>query len=375
MIFLDNASTTKPDDNILTSFLEYSKEYFNPSANYTPSVNLSKKIDEIREEIVKLLNGNNLGTFLFTSSSSEANNIIINSVVTNNKNEEFIFSSLEHPSVYNIAINLLNLGRKVHFINTLNSGEIDEEHLYSLINNNTKLVSLIHVSNETGAINNVNKISEKVKELNPKTLVHVDGVQALGKINVDCSNLDFYTISSHKVYGIKGIAGFYVKNLNTLKPFILGGGQEFNIRSGTTNAPMIFAFYNTIKNAIKDRETHFNHVKNINNYLTEKLKTLNNVVINSNNNASPYILSVSVLGLNAETVLNALNLKEIYVGLGSACSSKKKGNRVLESMGKSNDEILGNIRLSFSKNTTKEEIDLFFNEFSEIISNLREKLK
>ncbi|MBE5745888.1 MAG: aminotransferase class V-fold PLP-dependent enzyme [Clostridiales bacterium] len=375
MIFLDNASTTKPDKDILENFIKYQDDFFNPGALYKTSVLINQKIDGIRENIVNLLNGNTLGSFIFTSTSTEANNIIINSSVSNNKNEEFIFSSLEHPSVYNYAQHLISNGRKVHFVKTLESGEIDKNHLYSLINSNTKLVSIIHVSNETGAINNVNEIATKIKELNSKTLVHADGVQALGKINVNVSNLDYYTISSHKIHGLKGIAGFYTKNLKLLKPYNLGGGQEFNIRSGTTNAPMIFSFYDTIKKAIENQKNNYNYIKSLNLFLRDNLQLIDDIVINSDLNNSPFVLSISVLGLNAETILNALSEKKIYVGLGSACSSKKSGNRVLESMNKSKAEILGNLRISFSKNNTKEEINEFINALKEVVENLREKLK
>lgn len=374
MIFLDNASTTKPDDEILQNFIENQKFYFNPGALYKKSLEISENIEKTRQNIISLLNGEINSSFLFTSSSTEANNIILNSLISNNKNEEYIFSSLEHPSVYNIAINLLNQNRIVHFVNT-KDGKIDINHLLTLINKNTKFCSLIHVSNETGEINDINNIARLIKEINPKTFIHCDGVQALGKIKVNLENIDFYTISSHKIYGLKGIAGFYAKNLKTLKPFVIGGGQEFNIRSGTTNAPMIFTFEKTIENAVKGQENHFNHTKKLNLHLRELLSNIDEIKINSSINASPNILSVSILGLNAETILNLLSTKDICVGIGSACSSRKSGNRILESMNKTKEEILGNLRISFSKNTKLEEVDEFYNNLREIITNLRIKLK
>ena len=375
MIFLDNASTTKPDKEIIEYFVENQKYYLNPGALYGESIKISEKIEESRKNIVCLLSGDDLGTFIFTGTSTEANNIIINSSVSNNKNEEFIFSSLEHPSIYNIAESLISKGKKVFFVNSLPNGKIDENHLYSLINENTKLVSIIHVSNEIGTINDVNKIAGNVKKINPKTLFHSDGVQALGKIKVNVNNIDFYTISSHKIHGLKGIAGFYCKNIKTLKPYILGGGQEFNIRSGTTNAPMIFTFEKTIETSIKNQAEYFNHCEKLNSQLRTLLNNIENISINSSSECVPNILSVSILGLNAETILNALSVKDIFVGLGSACSSKKSGNRVLEALNKSKQEILGNLRISFSKNTTNEEINGFYLELQQIITSLREKLR
>ena len=387
MIFLDNASTTKPDDEIVNKFVEYQRYYFNPGANYSPSIFISKKIDKIRNDIVKSLNGEVSGTFIFTPSSTIANNTILNSVVSNNKNEEYIFSSLEHPSVYNIANKLLLSGRKVKFVDSLPSGEIDEKQLLSMINENTKFVSLINVSNETGVVNNVNELSKKIKGINPKTLVHSDGVQAFGKIETSVKNLDFYTISNHKIYGLKGIAGFYCKNLKSLKTLILGGGQEFDIISGTTNAPMIFSFFDAIKNAEKNLTENFEKVLELNKILRSEISKISDVEINSpevfknlsSENklscyCSPYILSISVLGLNAETIQNMLSKAEIYVGLGSACSAKKSGNRVLLALKKTKSEILGNIRISLSKNTTKEEIETFIEELKSCILKLKENL-
>lgn len=376
MIFLDNASTTKVDNEILESFNKYQKEkYFNPGAPYKVSTDIAKEIEDIREKIVGLLCADPFGTFIFTGSSTEANNIILSSLVSNNKNEEYIFSQSEHPSVFNIANNLKNEGKKVIFIKNNPDGTINEEDLLSKISQNTKFVSIINVSNETGAINNVSELSKKIKSINSKVLVHSDGVQALGKIKINLEGIDFYTISSHKIYGLKGIAGFYASRLNNLKPFIIGGGQEFNIRSGTTNAPMIYSFYDTINLAIKNQERNYEKVKDLNERLKEKLRSIDNISINSTENGSPYILSFSVIGLNAETIVNSLSQKGIFVGLGSACSTKKSGNRMLESMGKNKEEVLGNIRVSFSKNTSVQDINNFFDALKDEVNIRQEKLK
>ena len=377
MIFLDNASTTKPDDEIVQNFVEYQKYFYNPGALYKESVQIGQKIEEVRAKIVKLLKGSSGGNFIFTSTSTEANNIIVNSVISNNKNEEYLFSSLEHPSVFNLAKKLQQSGKKIVFIPTKSNGEIDEEFLLENVNQNTKFVSILNVSNETGAICNVNDLTKKIKQKNPKTLVHSDGVQALGKIEVDVSNLDFYTISSHKIYGLKGIAGFYVKNISLLKPLILGGGQEFDVRAGTTNAPMIFAFYDTILRAISGQKENYLKVFALNELLRKKLMEIDRIVINSPSNpedCSPYILSFSVLGLNAETIMNMLSSRNICVGLGSACSSKKSGNRALESMHKNKEEILGNLRVSLGKHTTEKEIVEFCEVLALCVNTLREKL-
>lgn len=375
MIFLDNASTTKPSDEILNGFVEYQKYYFNASSGYKVSVEESGLIDDARREILKSL-GKTDGNFLFTASSSEANNIILNSLVNNNKKSEYIFSKVEHPSVYNLAEKFKQDGKIVHFVGVNKNGTIDEEELLSLVNENTRFVSLIHVCNETGAICDINSLAKKIKEKNNKVFVHSDGVQAFGKIVVKLGEyIDAYTISSHKIHGLKGVAGFYFKNLSLLKTFIFGGGQEYNIRSGTINTPLILSFKDACKIATKNLEENYKKVQKLNNLVCNRLKQNKNISFNTCvENSSPYILSFSVLGLNAETIMNSLSAKDIFVGLGSACSTKHSGNRILEAMGKSKTEILGNLRISFSEQNTEAEIEEFLEELEKIIITLKEKL-
>lgn len=375
MIFLDNASTTKPSEEILNKFIEYQKYYFNASSGYKVSVEESELIDNARKEILKCL-GKVDGNFIFTASSSEANNIIINSLVNNNKKSEYIFSKIEHPSIFNIAEKIRQDGKIVHFVGVNKDGTINEEELLNLINENTRFVSLIHVCNETGAICNIKEIAKKIKEKNNKVFVHSDGVQAFGKIDVKLNDyIDAYTISSHKIHGLKGVAGFYFKNLSLLKTFIYGGGQEFNIRSGTINTPLILAFKDACVNAKNSQKDNYIKVEKLNSLVYNYLKQNKNISFNTCvEKSSPYILSFSVLGINAETIMNSLSEKDIFVGLGSACSTKHSGNRILKAMDRTKTEILGNIRVSFSELNTEIEIQEFLKELEKIINLLKEKL-
>lgn len=375
MIFLDNASTTKPSEQILNNFIEYQKYYFNASSGYKVGVEESELIDNARKDILKCL-GLTTGNFIFTASSSEANNIIINSLVNNNKKSEYIFSEIEHPSVYNIAEKFRQEGKIIHFIKPNLDGTINEEQLLNLINENTRFVSLIHVCNETGAICNVNELAKKIKAKNNKVFIHSDGVQAFGKINVKLSEyIDAYTISSHKIHGLKGVAGFYFKNLSLLKTFIYGGGQEYNIRSGTINTPLILTFKDACNLAVRNLDKNYNLVQKLNGLVYDKLKQNENISFNTCvEKSSPYILSFSVLGLNAETIMNSLSEKDIFIGLGSACSTKHSGNRILQAMNKTKTEILGNIRISFSELNTENEVQEFLKELEQTIQFLKEKL-
>lgn len=376
MIFLDNASTTKPSEEILSKFIEYQKYYFNASSGYKVSVEENELIDNARVDILKCL-GVSCGNFIFTASSSEANNIIINSLVNNNKKSEYIFSEIEHPSVYNLAEKFKQERKIVHFVKTNKDGTINEQDLLNLINENTRFVSLIHVCNETGAICDINNLAKQIKEKNNKVFVHSDGVQAFGKIDVKLNEyIDAYTISSHKIHGLKGVAGFYFKNLSLLKTFIYGGGQEYNIRSGTINTPLILSFKDACNLITEKLEENYNKVKKLNNLIYSHLKDNKNISFNTCvEKSSPYILSFSIIGINAETIMNSLSEKDIFVGLGSACSTKYSGNRILQAMNKSKTEILGNIRISFSEQNTEKEIKEFLKELENIINYLKEKLR
>ena len=312
------------------------------------------------------------GNIIFTSGATESNNLAIMGSKRNGK-VEYVFSIGEHPSVYNVAKELELQGYVVHFVPLSENGEIDYKKLESVLNERTRLVSVMHVSNETGAINDLERVNRLRKKLAPKALLHVDGVQAFCKHNysIDEFDIDLYTISAHKFHGPKGVGALFVRNLQQLKNILFGGGQENGYRSGTENVAgimaMRFAFNNIdiISNKIK--------VSNLYNKLSEILEDDKRVKLIKTGN--PYILSAQFEGVNGETLMRMLQDEGVLVGKGSACSTKKSGNRILESMGFNKDEIKSHIRISLDAGLTESEIEFAGRKILDVYNKLWEKVK
>lgn len=378
-IFLDNASTSRIDEQVNALISKTNiEDFYNPSALYHESVLIKQKIEKAQNTIAKMLNVNP-NNIIFTSGATESNNLAILGSATAKKNAEYIFSSGEHPSVYNVAKYLEQKGAIVKFVKLTPNGTVDLDDLKAKISNNTHFVSIMFVSNETGAINDIQALSQTIKSYNPKIIFHVDGVQAFGKIPCDLSKLqvDAFSISAHKFHGPKGVGALYYKNMNSLKPQILGGGQQLNFRSGTENVSGILGMElaSTLANACMhenfSKVTTFRSI-----FLNQISKDLAGVdyQINQAENNSPYILSISFKGLKSEVLMHILEDEGVLVGTGSACSSKKQENRVLQNMGKQADYIKGNIRISFSSQNTLEEIETACKIFTKVVLQLKHKI-
>lgn len=373
MIYLDNAATTVLDSAASEEYLKYACcNFFNPSAIYGEGAKVKNKINEAKTVIANALGTSFLDNIIFTGSATEANNLAIMGAYRKNFGK-MIFSYAEHPSVYNVAECLRQQGVKVEYVNLSQNGEVDYLDLENKLDDTVSFISIMHVCNETGAINNLKRIAEIKNKKCPKAIFHSDGVQAFGKIkiNVDYFGVDLYTISGHKAFGPKGIGALYVKNKQILKPILFGGGQEYGIRSATENVPAIMAFKTAIEN-IGNIEQNYSHVQECFNAFIEQL---NKEFVKVNSFHSPYVLSLSFSGVNGETLVHMMEQKGILISRGSACSSKKSGNRILEKMGLNAQEILGSVRISFSKNSTlKEAIDAG-KQLQECYILLKEKLK
>ena len=377
MIYLDNASTTKMFDQVNKKMFEInSDEYFNPSALYQKAIDTSNMIKSAREELSR-----NLGTseehILFTSGATEGNNLAIFGFATGKKDAEYIFGYGEHPSVFNAANALKTQNKIVKFVNLSKDGTVNIKELQNLLTPNTHFVSIMHVSNETGSVNDIKTICEIVKSYNKNIIVHCDGTQAFGKIYVNVAELgvDCYTISAHKFHGPKGVGAIYVKNLDKLKPLFYGGGQQKDKRSGTENVSGIVGMSLASSIAIKNLDVNFEKTQQHRNYIIENLqKNCSDFVINQAKNNSPYILSVSFKGIRGEVLLHMLEQQGIIIGTGSACSSKKQGNRILENMGVPKDYILGSIRISLSSFNTFDEIKTATNEIINQYKILKENM-
>lgn len=341
--------------NVGTELFDKIEEYFfNPSSSYKPSLELTTLINGVRKEILNKL-GDVHGNLYFTSGATESNNWVFFNALKNKKNN--VVTTLgEHDSVFETAKAYQNLGFDVRFASLNKSGGVDVESLLSLIDENTSMVSVIHVSNETGVINDIGEISKLVKEKNSNTLFHSDGVQAFCKVKSFFDYIDFYSISAHKVGGFKGVGALYVDKNLKIKPMINGGGQESGVRSGTENVPGILSFSYAIKN--------YNDINCDLIILANQLSTLmlgieGVELICETNNKTPCISAFSIKNVRAEILQSMAADCGLFIGRGSACSSKKKNkdNRVLSAVGLTQSQIDGSIRISLSPQNTLKEIE------------------
>ncbi len=356
-MFFDNASTTKVDEKIIDELKLFNKEHFyNPGGLYQKGRESRAFLDDARKRILNSLNAD--GELLFLGSATEGNNLAILGVVKKNF-RKILVSMGEHPSVYNTALELIQRGYNVEFVELNSDGSVDIDDFKSKMTSDVSLISIMHVSNETGAINDIAQLVEIARDINPSVIFHSDGVQAVGKIPVDIEELgvDMYTLSAHKIHGFKGVGALYISKNIKLKPIIYGGGQENGLRSGTENLLGIYSLVESVENATKNQKDNYEKVLNFKKNFLEGISSSNlNYSVHSRENNSPYIVSISFIGCRAETILNMLSDKGICIGNGSACSSKKSGNRILESMNISKEEIESNLRISFSKNNTSNEV-------------------
>ncbi len=355
MIYLDNAATTKMLEECADLYKKYAcNSFFNPSAGYGEAGEIKKELEGVRQTILKKLDTLE-GDIVFTGGATESNNLAIMGSRRNGKTE-YIFSVGGHPSVYNVAKELERLGFVVYFVNLQKNGQIDYAMLEGLLNNNTRLISVEHVSNETGAINDLERIVSLRDKYASKALLHIDGVQSFCKINLSLNKtkIDFYSLSAHKFHGPKGVGALYVRNIKGLKSIVFGGGQEEGYRSGTENVGGIMAMGYAVNNI--DIEKNLSYVRSLKEKMISILSSDSHVHINQFE-GSPYILSVWFEDVNGETLMRAAAKNGVIVGTGSACSSKKAGNRVLENLGFGKEQIKSHLRISFSAELSIEDIE------------------
>lgn len=375
-IYLDNSATTKPYKEVVDKMvLALTTQYGNPSSIYKKGIEVEREIKEIRRNIARSLGAKETEIY-FTSGGTECNNTIIRSVANlNKKTKNHIISTvIEHPSVLNTLKDLEADGFEVTYLPVGKDGKISLEDLKNAIKKETILVSVMHVNNEIGTIQPIEEIGKYLKSLDEKVYFHVDGVQSYAKIKFRPSryNIDFMSVSGHKLHGPKGIGFMYVKENNRIKPLLTGGGQEIGIRSGTENVPGIYGIGEAVRILNQDLEGTIDKIRGLRDLLKEEiLANIDNVKINSPEDGVCHVLNVSFRGVRGEVLLHYLEQKEIYVSTGSACSSKKKGSHVLNAIGLTPDEIEGAIRFSLSDLNTKEEIMKTVEVLKESVSDLR----
>ena len=373
MIYFDNAATTMPSSESLKKAEQFNnKFYFNPSALYREGINALKEIKNAKNTILRSLGlSTDKYEVIFTASGTESDNTAIFCSV---KRGCFVTDKGEHSAVYKSFVELKQQGKSVEFIDLQKDGKISTEKLYDYVTHNqVDFISIMHVNNETGAVNDINKIAERLKSINPKLIFHCDGVQAFGKIPCKLNDkIDFYSISAHKINGLKGVGALIKKKNVNLVPLIHGGGQEDGFRSGTENVFGIKVFEYSAISHYQFINDYYNHVKTIN--IREYLdKSFFEII--SCTDASPYILSISAINLKGEVIMHYLEQDGIIVGNGSACSSRNRFSRVIEACGYDRKVLDGVLRLSFSQDNTLEEAQIVVNKLNSIAKQLKGIMK
>lgn len=373
MIYLDNSATTKPCEKAVKKALEMMSENFgNPSSLHFCGYNAKKELDSARRTLSDFLSCQENEIF-FTPSGTIANNTAILGTAKAKRREgkKVITTLLEHPSVIKHFEMLSEQGFEVVYLKPDNKGKISLDDLSNAVDENTILVSVMAVNNEVGSIQDIAKIKGIIKDNKSKAYFHCDAVQAFGKIILKPKKLgiDLMSMSAHKIHGIKGAGALFVNNNIRILPSILGGGQESGLISGTEAIPAICAFSEAV-NDIGNVQKNLAEVTDVRNYFVEKISTLPKVYVNSPEDALPYIINISVEGVPSQVMLNSLSSMGICVSAGSACA---KGHRsdVLTSMGVSPKGIDSAIRISLSKNTTEDEMDLLYNGIVDTINRVR----
>lgn len=375
-VYLDNSSTTRPYDEVLSLMNHIAGDvYGNPSSLHTKGIDAERYIKSARKAIADSLSADSENIY-FTSGGTEANNLAILGYLFGNrkKGRHIITTKIEHPSVIEVFKWLEEMGYRVDYVEVNRDGLIDLKGLESLLSPETSLISIIHVNNETGVIQPVDEIASIRNRKSPGAVLHIDAVQAYGKMELNPGrlNIDLMSISSHKIHGPKGVGALYVSGNIKLQPILFGGGQEKGIRSGTENVPGICGF----GKASEICHEHMNHTTEKVKQLKESLEqgilsSVSNSVVISPKEASPYILNISFPGVKAEVLLHCLEQRKIYVSTGAACHSRRStGSHVLKAMGLEDRVIQGAIRFSLSSFNTMEQIEYTVNAISEIMDDI-----
>lgn len=360
--YFDNAASTKPYPEVISYLSELLEtEYANPSALHKFGYEVSKLTDTASENLKRLYKLNNFDV-IFTSGATESVNMAIKGTVARFSDitkTHIITTPIEHACVSETFSYLASKGVGTSYVKIDKFGKIDIDDLKSKITDKTKLVSVIWVNNETGIIQDIEKIAKAIKEKNHSVLFHIDATQGFGKISGDISCADLISISAHKFHGPKGIGALFVKKGVNLNCVLHGGGQQNNLRSGTINAPMIAAMGKACE--LINIENINSELSSLQKYLYDKIEenfgkdVINTLIYDSN--YAPHIMSLSFTSLKGEVILHMLEDKNIYVATSSACSAHKKKKSVLENLGFSSERIGGTIRISLCEFTTKDEID------------------
>ncbi|SDA43846.1 cysteine desulfurase [Butyrivibrio sp. INlla18] len=377
--YLDNSATTRAYNEVASLVAKImTEEYGNPSSVHHMGMVSGERLSQAREDIAATLKVEPQ-EILFTSGGTESDNLALLGVAKANKwrGKHIITTAIEHPAILETTTALEKEGFDITYLPVDETGVVQLEDLKSALREDTILVSMMFVNNEIGSVQKIQEAGELIKAYNSDIYFHVDAVQGYGKfvIRPRSMKIDLLSVSGHKIHGPKGIGFLYIKKGTKINPICYGGGQQKGMRSGTENVPGIAGLALAAKMCYENFEDKQNKLYELKEYLIKSLnERLSDIKINGPacREGAPHIVSVSIKGLAAETVLNMLSSKNIYVSAGSACTSNNPHiSDTLQAIGLEKDLLESTIRISMSFMTTKEEIDYFLDTLCSQVENMR----
>ncbi len=377
--YLDNSATTRAFDEVAALVAKImTEEYGNPSSVHHMGTVSGNRVFSARETIAETLKVEP-SEILFTSGGTESDNLAIIGTARANawRGKHIITTSVEHPAVLETCMALKKEGFEITMLPVDETGRVRLEDLKASLRQDTILVSMMLVNNEIGAIEPVSEVGKAIKDFNKDIVFHVDAVQGYGKLVIRprSMNIDLLSVSGHKIHGPKGIGFLYIKKGTKINPICYGGGQQKGMRSGTENAPGIAGMALAAKMCYENHDEKIQKMYDLKQYLMDGLKEkITDIKLNGPEcrEGAPHIVSVSIKGLAAETILNMLSSKEIYVSAGSACTSNNPHiSDTLQAIGLERDLLESTIRISMSELTTKEEIDYLLETLASQVENMR----
>lgn len=376
--YFDNSATTKVLDCVKDAVVDaMCVNYGNAAAKHRKGVEAENLIREAKKAIADTLKVQEK-EILFTSGGTESNNTaLIGTALANRRaGKHLITTGVEHPSIYNTMSFLEEMGFEVTYLPVDHLGHISLEDLEKAIREDTILVSVMYVNNEVGAVEPIEAISQCIKKKNPKTLFHVDAIQAYGKYKIrpKKQGIDLLSVSGHKIHAPKGVGFLYIRDGVKIRPILFGGGQQKGMRSGTENVPGCVGLGVAAREAYKDFDARIEKLYTLREHLIAGLKPLGGVTINGSEDCTnaPQIVSASFEGVRSEVLLHALEDKGVYVSSGSACSSNHPGiSGTLKGIGVKKELLDSTIRFSLGDLNTEEEVDYAIGVLGELLPVLR----
>ena len=375
MIYLDNAASTQIHPEVIEEMIPFLKEqYGNPSSIHSLGRLSHRAIQNARKKIADLIHCQP-EEILLTSGGTESNNTTLFGIANSNSKKHIITSSIEHEAILEPCKKLEKEGSEITYVPVDSDGLVNPEKIRESISKDTCLVTIMFANNEVGTIQPIKEISKICKE--NKVIFHTDAIQAVGKVNINVKelDLDLLSLSSHKINGPKGVGALYIKKGIQIDPFILGGGQENGLRSGTENVASIVGFGKACQLAKENMESNVSNFTSLRDSLVSKImKQISHVTYNGHKEKRiPNNAHFTFLGVNGEDLIIKLDENGIAASTGSACSVRvQKASHVLKAMGFDHEQITGSLRLTVGISNNESEIERTVEILKKVVKELRE---